>query len=112
MRVVIALLLTAGVVLANAPLPPVPKGMKRVAVTHMVKLEKELKGYTLFTMPSGPWAQGDTPTKFAAGMEKAVKVPGGGQVHVAVRGAGRPGAIAEDGWPVASRHPRSEKWNP
>lgn len=77
MRVVIALLLTAGVVLANGPPPVPPKGKKFVSVTNTLKLDHEVKGYTFFTMPGGPWAAGDTPTEFKIGTDKAVDIPSG-----------------------------------
>jgi hypothetical protein len=47
MRVLLALLLTAGVLLANGPPPPV-KGKKWVKVELEVQVDKEVKGYLLY----------------------------------------------------------------
>lgn len=77
MRFLSALLVSAavvGVASADIAIPP-PKGKKFVPVSSTVKLEKEVKGYTLYTRAIAPGQWGAMPTKFEPGTEKATAVP-------------------------------------
>lgn len=63
-----------GFAAADIAIPP-PKGKKFVPVSSTVKLDKEIKGYTLFTRANAPGQRGAEPKKLEVGTEKAVAVP-------------------------------------
>ena len=77
MRFLSALLVSAavvGVASADIAIPP-PTGKKFVPVSSTVKLDKEIKGYTLYTRAIAPGQWGAMPKKFEPGTEKATAVP-------------------------------------
>jgi hypothetical protein len=63
-----------GVAAADIAVPP-PKGKKFLPVGSTVKLDREAKGYTLYTRAIAPGQWGAMPAKFEVGTEKAVAVP-------------------------------------
>ena len=77
MRFLSALLVSAavaGLASADIAIPP-PKGKKFIPVSSTVKLEKPIKGYTLFTRAIAPGQRGAMPAKFEPGTEKPTAVP-------------------------------------
>jgi hypothetical protein len=77
MRLLFALLVSAavvGVAAADIAIPP-PRGKKFIPVSSTVKLDKEVKGYALYTRAVAPGQWGAMPTKFEPGTDKPTAVP-------------------------------------
>lgn len=86
---------------ADIAIPP-PKGKKFVPVSSTVKLEKELKGYVLFTRANAPGQTGAMPKKFELSTEKATALPEWGRRSMSVY------AVPED---MVSKLTTAKEWN-
>lgn len=74
---------TTSFAVADIAVPP-PKGKKFVPVSTTVKLDKEIKGYTLFTRANAPGQMGALPKKFEPSTEKATALPEWGRRSMSV----------------------------
>ncbi len=72
----VAALVSVALVRADIAVPP-PKGKKFVAVTHSIKLDKDINGYLFFTRPLG--LRNGNFEKIEPSADKAVTLPGGGK---------------------------------
>jgi len=95
------LTVAVGVASADLAVPP-PKGKKFVPVSSTVKLEKEIKGYTLFTRANAPGQRGALPKQFDLSTEKAVAVPEWGGRNMSLY------AVPDD---MVSKLKTADDWN-